>query len=524
MTAICTLENLSLAFGGTPLFLKINSELPAGITGLVAPNGGGKSTLLKVLSSQIPIDSGHFTWKKPNHLVRQFYNLSSFKIVDFLEKGQLWKLFTRIEQGLATEEDFAAVADYWHIPLTWQRQLESVEITAPLDTPIEHLNGGQRTRLFLSHAFSKKNHYLLLDEPSNHLDREGREWLRNSLMQHPGGALVASHDRELLEYVNQIFELHQQGLRLYGGGYSSYQHRRNIEQAALLQKAQDNHKELRQINRIKQLSIQKFAERQRQGESKRNSQSKSLLDAQKNRAGRGFGKVKRRLEQRQLNLEIRQDALQARSRKETYRLKPQKLDIKTDDLRGGRRLHLENICLPRGSHKDPISLTLQSGDRWQVTGSNGSGKSTLLKIIAGQLKAKKGVCQHYGNYCYLDQDLSFLNKSLSALSNLNHLYPGRSEGHWRTMLATMRLRGDLALRPLKDLSGGEQLKVALLAATRGNPTTDLLLLDEPDNYLDLDSRRLLEKALVGFPGTFLLVSHDPIFIEAIGVNGQYKLE
>ncbi|GAB2874784.1 hypothetical protein GCM10027180_01400 [Microbulbifer echini] len=80
------------------------------------------------------------------------------------------------------------------------------------------------------------------------------------------------------------------------------------------------------------------------------------------------------------------------------------------------------------------------------------------------------------------------------------------------------------MRPLKDLSGGEQLKVALLAATRGNPTTDLLLLDEPDNYLDLDSRRLLEKALVGFPGTFLLVSHDPIFIEAIGVNGQYKLE
>ncbi|MFA0809842.1 ATP-binding cassette domain-containing protein [Microbulbifer epialgicus] len=524
MPAICTLENFSLAIGDTLLFNRINSELPTGITGLVAPNGWGKSTLLKALSGQTITETGRIIWSKPHFLVKQFQDIENLRVADCLKHGELYSVFYRIEQGLSAEEDLVAVADNWHLPATWKRQLKSADIQASLDTPINKLSGGQRARLTLSTAFAYPDHYLLLDESNNCLDREGREWLKNRLIQHPGGALIASHDRQLLENVNQILEINQQKLRLYGSGYSDYQHQRNAEQAVLSQRIEANRKELKKLNELKQQTLHKTTMRQHQGERRRSSQSKSLVDAQKDRAGQNLGRIKRELDRRQSQLENTQKHFQELSKKRNQKLTPQKLNIIPGFLHGTIRLHLENLCLPFGKHRAPISMTLHSGDRWHVTGGNGYGKSTLLKIIAGQLEAQAGVCQRFGSYCYLDQDLSIFNKDLSALDNLIQRFPGSRELEWRTAMGSMRLRGDMALRPIRLLSGGERLKVALLAATHGNPAADLLLLDEPENHLDLDSRQLLERALRDFPGTFLIASHDPAFIEAIGVNGQLKLE
>jgi len=518
MPAICTITRVSLALDGNPILDSLSANLPPGIGGLVAPNGRGKSVLLQLLAGHWSPDSGGIEWHCPHYKLDQLARLPGPRVVDALDCAGLFDRFQRIEQGRGSGEDLVAVADQWHLPSLWQQQLDTAGLACPLETPVSELSGGQRTRLALTTAFMRRDHYLLLDEPSNHLDRQGREWLRAQLQKHPGGALVASHDRELLECMENLFELGQSGLRQYGGNYSFYRRVRDAELAGAEQREENTRRAIRHAEHQRQKALQRAAQRQRQGENNRGSQSKLLLNAQKERAGQSLGKLKQKFARQQ-------ERLQQRWGKEKSALEQQRIQqlaMTRGGLRGGPRLHLENLRLPYG-RQEPISLTLHSGARWHITGPNGSGKSTLLKVISGALRPAAGKCHRHGNCLYLDQEFSLLDSRGSALDNLRRLHPDKDSTYWRTALGSMRLRGDLALRPLNTLSGGERLKVALLATTRGSRAPDLLLLDEPDNHLDLDSRRLLETALRDYPGSFLLVSHDPVFVEAAGVNGELAL-
>ncbi|MCW8126733.1 ATP-binding cassette domain-containing protein [Microbulbifer halophilus] len=518
MTSICTISQISLTLDDKPILDNLSANLPAGISGLVAPNGRGKSVLLKLLAGHWPPDSGGIDWHRPHYRLDQLARLRGPRVVDCLDADGLFDRFRRIEQGRGDEADLAAVADHWHLPALWQQQLDTAGLDCPLESPVSTLSGGQRTRLALTAAFMQRDCYLLLDEPSNHLDRQGRAWLREQLQQHPAGALVASHDRELLECAHNLFELGEKGLRQYGGNYSFYRRVRDAEIAGAEQRVENARQEIQQSERQRQKALQRAAQRQRHGRSQRGSQSKLLLDARKDRAGQSLGRVKQQFAQRS-------DQLQQKLGEEKSALtqqRMQQLSVTRSGLRGGPRLHLENLRLPYG-RQQPISLTLHSGARWQLTGANGSGKSTLLKVISGALQPAAGHCHRHGSCLYLNQEFSLLDGDSSALDNLRRLHPDRDSTYWRTALGSLNLRGDLALRPLNTLSGGERLKVALLATTRGSRAPDLLLLDEPDNHLDLDSRRLLETALRDYPGSFLLVCHDPVFVEAVGINGELAL-
>lgn len=518
MTSICTISRISLSLDGKPILHNLSTSLPAGTSGLVAPNGCGKSVLLKLLARVWLPDSGSIDWQRPRYRLDQLARLRGPRVVDCLDSGALFDRFRRIEQGRGDEADLAAVADQWQLPSLWQQQLGRAGLDCPLDFPVSILSGGQRTRLALAAAFMRRDCYLLLDEPSNHLDRQGRAWLREQLQQHPPGALVASHDRKLLECADNLFELGEAGLRQYGGNYSFYRRVRDAEIAGAEQRVESARREIQHSERQQQKALQRAAQRRRHGKSQRGSQSKLLLDARKNRAGHSLGRLKQQFAQRgeQLQQKLGEE------KGALARQRIQQLSVTRSGLRGGPRLHLENLRLPHG-RQQPLSLTLHSGDRWQIAGANGSGKSTLMKIISGELQPAAGHCHRHGNCLYLDQEFSLLDGEASALDNLRRLHPGRDDSDWRTALGSFSLRGDLALRPLNTLSGGERLKVALLATTRGSRAPDLLLLDEPDNHLDLDSRRLLETALRDYPGSFLLVSHDPVFVEAVGVNGQLAL-
>ncbi|TLM79355.1 ABC-F family ATP-binding cassette domain-containing protein [Microbulbifer harenosus] len=518
MTTICNIHNISLTLDGHSVLDNLSANLPAGLSGLVAPNGRGKSVLLKLLSGHWRPDDGGIEWRRTFYVVDQIERLRGHRLVDALCRGELFDCFRRIEAGCGSEPDLVAVADYWHLPALWQQQLDSAGLHGPLDAPVTELSGGQRTRLALAAAFMHRGHYLLLDEPSNHLDRHGRAWLHAQLRAHHGGALVASHDRELLECMDNLFELGESGLRHYGGNYSFYQQVRSAELAGLEQRLENTRKEIQLTERQQQKALQRAAQRQRQGENDRGSQSKLLLDAKKNRAGNSLGKLKQQHFHRQAHLQ--QKLANDKSQLEQHRV--QHLAVTSSGLRGGIRLHLENLRLPFGS-QEPISLTLHSGARWHISGVNGSGKSTLLKVISGEIRPQSGECHVHGTYLYLDQDFTLLDIHCSALDNLLRLHPDKDATYWRTALGSMRLRGELALRPLNTLSGGERLKVALLAVTRGAQAPDLLLLDEPDNHLDLDSRQLLEGALREYPGSFLIVSHDPVFLAAVGMNGELSL-
>ena len=198
-------------------------------------------------------------------------------------------------------------------------------------------------------------------------------------------------------------------------------------------------------------------------------------------------------------------------------IKPQTLRAAPEAAHHSLCLHLSELVLPYVHHA-PLTLTVQQGERWHIRGRNGSGKSTLLRVMAGLEQPLAGFCEVHGRCVYLDQHFSLLDETESALSNLQRLHPDSSATQLRTELAGLRLRGDKALQPLRELSGGERLKVALLTVLVGGNAPTLLLLDEPDNHLDLDSRLLLEQTLADYPGALLVVSHDPAFIEALHVH------
>lgn len=176
------------------------------------------------------------------------------------------------------------------------------------------------------------------------------------------------------------------------------------------------------------------------------------------------------------------------------------------------RINARDLLLPFGT-QEPLSLTISGGEHWHIAGRNGCGKSTLLKVLAGLLTAKSGDYSLHGRLRYLDQHLALLNKALPVTEALCEFDPAIPAQTWRTHLGALRIRGGKGLIPLSKLSGGEQLKVTLLALTLSEPLPDILLLDEPDNHLDLDSRRLLENVLRSYKGALLLVSHDEAFTE-----------
>lgn len=520
MHVVCQFSQLTQQFDAEPIFSQLSATLQAGLTGLVGRNGQGKSVLMALLAQSLPPTEGSIQWFAPFYWVQQLERLQGLRLADALGVGWLYDSWQYIQAGEADAEDLARLEDHWHLPALWEQTLQEAGLHLPLSTYAEQLSGGEQTRLALCRAFLQTDHYLLLDEPSNHLDTQGRQWLLDKLLKHPAGGLLASHDRSLLENVERILELDQHGLQEYGGNYTFYKTTRDQQLAATEQQLAQFKRTREQQKREQQASLEKAAQRRQQGENERRSGSQStlLLDARKNRAEAGLGKLKQQHQQRREQLSQALSATQAR----LEQLKPQALRFATHLAPQQLCLHLADLQLPY-VQRQTLTLTVHQGERWHIKGPNGSGKSTLLKVIAGLATARAGSCEVHGRCTYLDQHFSLLDPQTSALDNLKRLHPECSETQLRTELAGLRLRGDKALQAVHTLSGGERLKVALLAVLVGEIAPALLLLDEPDNHLDLDSRILLEQTLADYAGAILVVSHDEAFVEAIGVTHYLSL-
>ncbi|EIJ36528.1 ATP-binding cassette domain-containing protein [Thiothrix nivea] len=518
---VCQFSQLTRQFDARPVFSGLSTTLTASLTGLTGRNGQGKSVLLALLAQALPPNNGSIRWFVPFHWVQQLERPQGLRLADALGVGDLHDCFQRIQRGESREQDFVRVENRWHLPAQWDQALHDAGLHRPLSAPADCLSGGEQTRLALCRAFLLPNHYLLLDEPGNHLDAEGHDWLRQKLVHHPAGALIASHDRELLQQVDRILELDQQGLHEYGGNYTLYQNISTARIAATEQRLTSLRKTHQQQKLAQQTTLEKAAQRRKQGERQRyaRSQSKLLLDAQQERAENNLATLRQQHQQRNAQLLAELNATQV----QMDTIKPQTLRFAPATNFNKLCLHVAGLVLPYVRHK-PLSFTLHQGERWHIRGKNGSGKSTLLRVIAGLEQAVAGVCKHHGNCLYLDQHFSLLDANTSALANLQRLHPVSPETLLRTELAGVRLRGNKALQPVRELSGGERLKVALLAVMIGEKAPDLLLLDEPDNHLDLDSRLLLEQTLATYPGTLLVVSHDAAFSKALNIQHSLTLE
>ncbi|EKT57196.1 ATP-binding cassette domain-containing protein [Providencia burhodogranariea] len=520
MTVACHFSQLNIEFNQTNLFPPLSGTFVRQKNALIGHNGRGKSVLMRLLAGLLSPTSGSIDWMMPFIHVDQLTRLQGLSIADALGISILVQAFERVDSGNAAMDDFELLEDKWHLPATWERLLDSAKLPVSIETPIESLSGGQRTRLALCRAFLHKDHFLLLDEPDNHLDHEGQQWLTDKLAQHHSGSLIITHNRALLSQMQMIFELTDKGLHEYGGNYSLYEEQKNFAMASIEAQAERLDNELRQEKRQQQVTLQKAEKRRKQGEKVRYSGSQSLLllDMKTNRAQKRQSNIAERHQRVMNDIQAQRQATQDKQ----IHTKQQKMALNYQPEGCKITIFASQLRLPYG-HSLPLSFTAYTGEHWHIKGRNGCGKSTLLKILAGEIQAVSGEYRISSTFCYLDQHLNLLDKTLPVAEALQRYQPAFTVEQWRTQLGMLRIRGDKSLQSLNQLSGGEQLKATLLALTHSPNPPAILLLDEPDNHLDLDSKALLEELLKGYQGTLFLVSHDETFVEHCQITHELKL-
>ncbi|OKP03049.1 ATP-binding cassette domain-containing protein [Xenorhabdus eapokensis] len=509
-------RQIAYQFSGetTPLFSDINIFLNAEQHALVGRNGIGKSWLASILAQQILPTEGSVRHFCEVGYLSQGLTPFAGHTADLLGLTKIMRANERVLAGVGDEADFDAMEGNWD----WQFQTESLLAEGELNPnilnqPFNSLSGGEQTRIRLLALKRQGAGFMILDEPSNHLDRQGRLWLVQWLSDFAGGILLVTHDTQLLQHVSVIYELNGLGLSRSIGGWETWLESKEQLRLGVQREVDQTRKNLKKALRDKQKDHELASKRQSQGKQRRENanQATILLD---HALGRSEATLSRIAKQNEERLQ-RSSSLVTEARAKLEIIDPLSITVATPQTATSPLLYLQDVILPFGSGT-PISLTVNNGDRIAITGKNGSGKSTLLKVMTGSLVPKQGICRITPSHSLMDQHFSFLDKNQSALHNFQLQSPGWTEDRYRTRLAQLRIRGEEALKPVGYLSGGEQLKVALACLFCGPYAPALLLLDEPDNHLDIESRELLQKALHGYTGAMVLISHDDKFIENVG--------
>ncbi|WP_149590850.1 ATP-binding cassette domain-containing protein [Serratia symbiotica] len=375
----------------------------------------------------------------------------------------------------------------------WSNNYWLLALGLPVDPflPSQSLSGGQLTRLALHQLFQPDYGYLILDEPGNHLDQQGKRWLIEQMRRFDGGILVISHDRDILRCVDCILELNSLGVRHYGGAYDVYAEQRANELASQERSIDHVKTQIKQMRQTMQKNREKAQQRAVQGKqvARSGSQAKILLNNMKQDAERAGG-ARESNQNRQL-AQV-QDQL-SKLNKQHEMLKQQSLFLGKAEKHASRILDVIEVRLLFIQRENDITFSIHFGDKVRLSGANSSGKSTLLKAIAGRLSPLQGHIQVRTGLCYLDQHFTLLKNDKSAQENLEFFCSHLTEKDRRTLLAGIGLRRERAEQAVATLSGGEKMKVAMLAISH-QPGNILLLLDEPDNhYWRKERRRRTEK-------------------------------
>ncbi|MEZ9704729.1 elongation factor 3 [Vibrio breoganii] len=516
-------NNISHQFdNGDMPFQHLSCSMNQRRVGLVGRNGVGKSLFASILSGGITPSDGKVTLSDSFATYRQQPSelLSSDRtIAQFLGKDKVLEAIGKIEEGDSSEHWFELVGEQWDLAIRLENQLQAIGLPPHSDALCSDLSGGQLARLQLWKLFEQDVELLILDEPSNHLDVNAKQWLIEAMRSFEGAILLISHDRELLRQMDEIWELSGLGLTVFGGSYDDYEEHKRTELRAVERHLANVSKQAKRLEEQAQRNREKAEQRAAQGNKQRKegSQPKILLDAKKDQATARASNRSKNEQLRQAHLQDKAHTL--KSRKE--QLESQRLYLADTQSRSRKVISLLEGILPFG-HAQPITLQICADDKVHLMGSNGSGKSTLLKVLLGELALKRGELQINTPVYYLDQHFGGIDVELSIFENLMQQCTGMQESDARTLLAGIGFRRDHVFRLAKVLSGGEKMKLAMLIVSH-QPTQSLLLLDEPDNHLDLDSKMMLAGALQSYQGGFILVSHDQDFSKESGAIRQVQL-
>ena len=504
---VISANNLTKEYDGSNLVLDrvsfaVNKGERIGIIGI---NGAGKTTLLRMLSGQLPQEGGDFfvsSELRTGYLEQDGGFESENTVIEEVHK--VFEHFPEMEQEmerLLASADQKDLARYEQIRERYERMggyMYESEIRGILtsmafdesmyEKKISTLSGGEKTRLALAILLLEKPDILFLDEPTNHLDIGTLKWLEQYLKGYKGTMMIVSHDRYFLnETVNRIFEIEHGHLSIYEGNYDFYAAERRIRREVEMRKYEKQQKEVERqeemIRRFKQRGTEKLAKRAASREKR--LEAMDLME----RPDASHGKL--RLSFRQ-NFQSGKDVLLA------------------EDLSKSFGYGSSRVELFRG-----VSIDVKRGERICIVGANGIGKTTLIRMLMGDLVSATGYIRvgHNVQFGYYDQGQQLLNDSNTVIEELQDAYSLYSEGELRNILGRFLFRGEEVFRPIEALSGGERARLSLLKLMMSGANT--LVLDEPTNHLDIESKEVFEEALLEFPGTCLIVSHDRYFLNRV---------
>ena len=501
---------------GTPVLDRLDITFGTGRTGLVGRNGGGKSTLLRLIAGDLQPSGGTIRRAGEVGWLPQHLPLAKRRTVaDLLGISERRAALHAITAGDADATDFTTLDDDWDVESRAAETLARLGVMRgaadALDRPIGALSGGETVLTAVAGLIVRRTTISLLDEPTNNLDARARDLLYAAIAEWPGVLIVVSHDRDLLERVDEIVELRDGQVRTFGGPYSNYEQTIAAEQdtAARLVRAAEGGlaREKRQL--IEAQTKQARREQYGKQAARELRVDKSTAQFLKRRAQQTARKSRTVHADR---LATAQDALTEAEQA-----------LRDDDR---IRVDLPRTAVPSGRTVVQVgALIVRGPERIALIGDNGSGKTTLLEAIVGRRTYPvAGVDDPAVPTAYLPQLLDVLDDERSVLANVQTTAPAATSYDIRARLARFLVRGERVEQLAGTLSGGERFRVSLACLLLADPPPQLLLLDEPTNNLDLDSVAQLTDALAGYRGALIVASHDHRFLADIGVEHWWLIE
>lgn len=498
---IIKLNNVKKSFGIDEILKDINLEINDGERiGLLGVNGVGKSTLLNVMTGELNSDSGDIFVAKDKTIgyLKQVNALDTTNTIDteiHSVFSEVYAIGDKLEK-MRNENDFSR--EYDRLNLLFE-SMDGYKLETKINivlngigfkdydrnTKIEKLSGGEKNRLAFAKLLLKSPDLLILDEPTNHLDFSALSWLEEYLLKYKGAIFVVSHDRYFLDkVVENICEIDNGELRRYKGGYSSF---------------------VRQKEERLEFELKEYEKQQEEIAKMKDFVAKNLAKSS------SINSVGSRVK-----------ALEKMEKLEKPKPNTEKIKLSFDfDIEPFKNvLNVEKLTVYVGENElkklicNNINFGVQKGDKIALIGANGIGKSTFIKALLAKIKSEGKI--RWGEntkIAYFSQENEELNFNNTVIDELYNNYPMAGEQKIRSTLAALLIKGDDVYKKIKDLSGGERAKVvfALIVLKRAN----VIVMDEPTNHLDYKSKESLEKALMEYKGTILMISHDRYMLNRV---------
>jgi macrolide transport system ATP-binding/permease protein len=482
-------QNLIQCFDGKDVFQGVSFEVKINEkVALVGQNGIGKTSLLKIIAG-IDLPAGG--------RIDYYSYVSCALLTQCPDFSMNSTVRAALEQSLPVISSTDKIGE----------ALKKFEFAGYEEQMVSTLSGGEKTRLQLARIWLSGAEFLLLDEPTNHLDTENLEWLEHFVLEYPGTLLIVSHDRYFLDHtVSRVLELRSDGITSYTGNYSAYR------QAKMEQFARDEQTYFDQEKQVRKLDSAIQEQKGWATNAHKRAGRKAIAEGCK-KGGKPFYRAKAK----KMDARIKNTIKRLERLKEECITRPKTVPTIDLSFTSGKRanngiLLADGITKAFGDRRLLVNsnFTLKYGEKVGLLGANGSGKTTLLRTIAGLEPLGEGSLWRSPSLKigYLEQEIQLLGENRTALEEVGLVCS--EQGRVRNLLANLLFTGEAVFKSCKCLSMGERVRVAIAKLLLG--AFDLLILDEPTNYLDLESRERLEEALTSFDGSLIVVSHDRYFL------------